>query len=230
MNQTININLGGYAFTMDKNAYDLLDVYIESLENHFQYEQGGEEILSDIERRLAELFQEKMKKGAIVTKRIVRSAIHQMGDTSFFEEDHHQEVYPQDGPSIKVGRRLYRDGEEKVIGGVCSGLAQYFGIEDPVWVRIFFVIFSIIGGSTFILYVVLWAIVPLAKTRSDRLAMRGERIDIDSITRAVREEFYDLRDTLDHFKKKIEKKTNDYDRYCFFDFDKLFQKDSKYSK
>ncbi len=211
MNQTMHINLGGYSFVMDIDAYDLLDEYITSLERHFLHEEGATEILSDIEARMAELFREKLKGSEIVTKKIVSSTIHQMGDASFFEDEHtHEEVLDDRSAGISAGKRLYRDPEDKILGGVCSGIAQYFGVEDPLWIRLFFVVLNIAGGSSFVLYVLLWIIVPIAKTRSERLAMRGEPINIDSIVRSVQDELDDIQDSLSSLKQKV-KEEMDFD-------------------
>ncbi|MEO6131201.1 MAG: PspC domain-containing protein, partial [Saprospiraceae bacterium] len=107
----------------------------------------------------------------------------------------------------KTGKRLYRDKDDKVIGGVCSGLAAYFGIQDAVWVRIAFVLLALAFGSSFIVYLVLWAIVPAAKTVSDRLEMMGEPTNVNNIAKAIKDELEEMGDKIqDKFSKKSKKK------------------------
>ena len=104
--------------------------------------------------------------------------------------------YAQEGPAIKTGKRLFRDPEDKVIGGVCSGLATYIGVKDPVWVRLTFAILFFSAGIGALPYIILWIALPEAKTAADRLAMEGEPINVSNIARSVEEE-------LGHLKKAI---------------------------
>ncbi|MEL7427448.1 MAG: PspC domain-containing protein, partial [Bacteroidota bacterium] len=97
---------------------------------------------------------------------------------------------------IKTGKRLYRDSEEQVVGGVAAGLTAYFGIPDPIWIRLFFVLVVISGGIGIPLYLILWALMPEAKTAGDRLAMRGEPINISNISKVITEE-------LEHLSEKM---------------------------
>lgn len=201
MNKVFNINLGGYPFTIDEDAYEHLRSYLDTIHRHFRQTEGYEEITHDIEARLAELFLEQLGSRPIVTIQEIEDAIRIMGRPEEFGADPNAEANfadetteetseqtKKEGFKIKTGKRLFRDSEEQVVGGVAAGLAAYFGIPDPIWVRLFFVLVVISGGIGIPLYLILWAIMPEAKTSSDRLAMRGEPINISNISKIITEE------------------------------------------
>ena len=202
MNKVFNINLGGYPFTIDADAYDHLSTYLETIHAHFRNSEGYEEITSDIEIRVAELFQEKLNGKPIVTLKDVKTTILIMGtpedfgaeplESSFYEES----VKTKKGKQYRTGRRLFRNSEDEVVGGVCSGIAAYFGIEDPLWVRLLFVLITISGGLGIPAYLIMWAIVPKAETAGDRLAMKGEPINVSNIGKIIEEE-------IDHISDKV---------------------------
>jgi phage shock protein PspC (stress-responsive transcriptional regulator) len=215
MNKVFNINLGGQPLTIDEDAYRLLENYLQSLHNHFRQSEGYEEIMSDIEARLGELVREGMNKRAIVMIQDVKNTISIMGKPEEFGADpmadpmaEPQKAAYTEGSSsneksaeksssatkkspIQTGKRLFRDEDNKVLGGVCSGLAAYFGIEEVVWVRLAAFLFGF-SGLSFFLYLFLWVIVPAAKSTADRLAMRGEPIDVNSIAKSIETGFDDL--------------------------------------
>jgi len=204
MNKVYNINLGGYPFTIDEDAYNHLRSYLEAIHNHFRTTEGYEEITHDIEARLAELFVEQLNNRPIVGFQEVEDAIAIMGRPEEFGADpvSEGESFANGGQTntggtdtkfkIKTGKRLYRDKEDSVVGGVAAGLTAYFGIADPIWIRLFFVLIVISGGIGIPLYLILWALMPEAKTASDRLAMRGEPINISNISKIISEEFEHL--------------------------------------
>ncbi|MGH1433364.1 MAG: PspC domain-containing protein [Lewinella sp.] len=206
MNKVYNINLGGYPFTIDEDAYNHLRSYLEAIHNHFRATEGYEEITHDIEARLAELFVEQLNNRPIVGFQEVEDAIAIMGRPEEFGADPMSEgaSFTESGNAqadtggtdakfkIKTGKRLYRDTEDSVVGGVAAGLTAYFGIADPIWVRLFFVLVVISGGIGIPLYLILWALMPEAKTAGDRLAMRGEPINISNISKIITEEFEHL--------------------------------------
>jgi phage shock protein PspC (stress-responsive transcriptional regulator) len=218
MNKVFNINLGGQPLTIDEDAYRLLENYLQSLHNHFRQSEGYEEIMSDIEARLGELIREGMNKRAIVMIQDVKNTISIMGKPEEFGAepmDETQKAAPTEGSSlgekmadksgksgkkspIQTGKRLFRDEDNKVIGGVCSGLAAYFGIEEVIWVRLAVFLF-IFSGLSFFLYLFMWIIVPAAKTTADRLAMRGEPIDVNSIAKSIETGFEDLSKKVNEF-------------------------------
>lgn len=195
MNKVFNINLGGIPFTIDEDAYEHLSNYLKTIHSHFRHSEGYEEITTDIEARLAELFQEKKGDRPIVTLRDVNSVIAIMGTPEDFGAEPLTEEAPKSSSGskkwkLKTGKRLFRNTDEEVIGGVCSGIAAYFGIEDPLWVRLFFVLFAITGGFAIPLYLILWAILPKAESASDRLAMRGDPVNVSNIGKIIEEELH----------------------------------------
>jgi phage shock protein PspC (stress-responsive transcriptional regulator) len=203
MNKVLNINLGGMPLTIDDDAYHHLENYLQSLHNHFRSSEGYEEIMSDIEARLGELLREGMGKRSIAGTQDVKNAVSVMGTPEDFGAESINETAEKAKTSssssssssgrsnteggVKNGKRLFRDGENKMVGGVCSGLTAYFGLGDPTWVRILLAVLAFTMGTGFLLYFILWALIPEAKTTADRLAMQGESVDVNSIAKAVEE-------------------------------------------
>lgn len=212
MNKTININLGGYAFTIDEDAYDTANNYLNTLTKHFGGSEGAAEILQDIESRMGELINRNKGTRTIVNKIDILETIAVLGtpeelkDVDFSESKSKDKASATNSFQLKTGKRLFRDPDDKVVGGVCSGLASYFGIQDAVWVRVAFALLTLAGGASALIYFVLWAIVPEAKTVSDRLEMMGEPTNVNNIARMVKEELEDLSDKIqDKFSKKGKK-------------------------
>jgi len=208
MKKVENINIGGIKLVIDQDAYDQLENYLDTIENHFKRSQGCEEIMEDIEIRIAELFQETLfNSGSIINMNTVNEVIAIMGTPEDFgvssRNNFSENKKSTDGTKKYVGKRLFRDQDETVIAGVCSGLAAYFGISDPVIVRASFVIATIFFGLPLLAYGILWMITPVARNANDRLAMRGEPINVDSISRQVEEEIYKLKDTLEEVGKNL---------------------------
>jgi phage shock protein PspC (stress-responsive transcriptional regulator) len=184
MNKIITINLGGIALQIEEDAYDVLRNYIHKLESHFKSAQNGGEIIDDIEARMAEMLFEKLKKGKLsINREDINEVIKIMGEPSDFDKEDTSETLQNNAGR----RRLYRDADSKVIGGVCSGLSKYLGI-DVVVVRIIWLILFFIFGSGLLLYIILWVIIPKAVTASEKLEMMGEMPNIDNIRRTVSEE------------------------------------------
>lgn len=200
MNKIFNINLGGYPFTIDEDAYKHLSHYLHTIHNHFRSSEGYEEITSDIENRMAELFLEEVGEKPIVTLKNVEAAIATMGTPEEFGADPLEEDYEpktkKRKSKYKTGKRLYRNPEDEVVGGVCSGIAAYFGIQDPLWIRILWIFLTLSGGFGIPVYIILWIIVPKAEAASDRLLMRGESINVSNIGKIIEEE-------MDNFSEKI---------------------------
>jgi len=172
MKKVININFQGTIVPIEESSYELLQQYIESLRRYFANEEGKDEIINDIESRISELFQERLKGGSTcITDDDVNAIIKNMGRPEDFEDAEQGENL--DGNNKKSseksdenkgffqgdlgwkGKRLYRDENSKILGGVCSGIAAYFGV-DPVIVRILF----LVSGIGFLAYILLWIFVP----------------------------------------------------------------------
>ena len=169
MKKIININLSGRVIPIEDSAYEKLQSYIESLRRYFAHEDGRDEIINDIESRIAELLHESIRKGAsAITDADVDAIITSMGRPEDFEaeatesgESHHQAAGPDTvGAAKRTKGRLYRDTSDKFIGGVCSGIAAYLNV-DPAIVRILFAIITFGGfGLGFLAYILLWIILP----------------------------------------------------------------------
>jgi phage shock protein PspC (stress-responsive transcriptional regulator) len=291
MKKIININFHSRVIPIEETAYDILRKYVESLKKHFANEEGGDEIVNDIENRFAELFSDRLKKGATcITDADVEEIINSMGRPEDFDQDEEPKtnggrqsagfaketvseephrlyrsendkmlggvcgglaaylkidssvvrvifallilgfgaglivyfilwaVLPAKSMVTKIRKRLFRDPDHRVVGGVASGLAAYLNIE--VWIpRVIFclplitgVLASILnrgwfnfegfnfisggfGGSLFVLYIILWIVLPEAQTASEKLEMRGEKIDLESIKNTIKSD-------LEGFKQK----------------------------
>ncbi|HQX95984.1 MAG: PspC domain-containing protein [Chitinophagaceae bacterium] len=176
MKKIININLSGRVIPIEDSAYEKLQNYIESLRKYFANEEGRDEIINDIESRIAELLDEKIRKGAsTATEADVEEIITSMGKVEDFEAEEVAEAKDSNQQSGQQGNqqsqnysytekksrgRLYRDSSDKFIGGVCSGIAAYMNV-DPAIVRILFAIITFGGfGLGFLAYIILWIILP----------------------------------------------------------------------
>lgn len=213
MKKTFDINLGGYPFKIDEDAYEHLKAYLDALRQHFQHHDGAEEIISDIESRTAEIIHVRLENRKIIAMSDVQAAIARMGTPedfgaeAHFQEDKSFANNHQSNGKYKTGKRLYVNPDEKIIGGVCSGLSAYFGVEDPVWLRITFAALALGSvGMIIPIYFILMFILPEAKTAAQKLEMRGEPIDVNSITRVVEEGIEGISKTItqitDEFSKK----------------------------
>jgi len=203
MNKTVSINLGGQVFQIDENAFEKLRKYLESLRNRFSGTDGSEEIIADIESRIAEMFTEKLSnKKQVVVLDDVEQVINVMGRPEDFETGEDEEE-PPIRHSRKKSRRLYRNPDDKVIGGVCSGLSAYLGIDDPIWLRLVFLLAFFFGvGGSFIVYIILWLIMPEANTASEKLEMKGEHINISNIEKTLKKDLGDLSEKIHSFSNK----------------------------
>ena len=179
MNKTININLAGIIFHLDEVAYEKFKTYLSNVKTALGKEESGEEIIADIEARIAEIFHLRMKENGrqVVGLPDVEFIIETLGQPEAFVDEIEGE-----GPqkSAKETRRFFRNPDEKVMGGVCSGIGAYFDI-DPVWIRVLFLILLFFTGIGFITYVILWAAIPEAKTTAQKLQMRGEAVNLNNI-------------------------------------------------
>lgn len=173
MKQVININFHGQVVPIEVSAFELLKNYTDSLSRYFANEEGKEEIINDIESRIGELFQERLKKGATcITDDDVNAIIKSMGRPEEFEDEDATASSKQTGPSTAgaqeqyqsapnagTTKRLFRNENDKIIGGVCGGLAAYFNLDSKV-VRIIFLIVALAFGTGLLAYLILWIAVP----------------------------------------------------------------------
>lgn len=200
MNKTVTINISGIIFHIEEDAYDSLSRYMQTIKGYFSTTDGGNEIMSDIEARIAELLQQRIN----TTKQVILMAdvshvMEVMGRPEEFgaenKKDEEQSGEPAEGPAEKVRRKLFRNPDDKMIGGVCSGLAAYFDIE-VVWVRLAMFLLLFFGGLSIWAYVILWIIIPQARTTAERFAMRGEAANVNTIYRSFKEEAEDVQNRL----------------------------------
>ncbi|NER14108.1 PspC domain-containing protein [Leptobacterium flavescens] len=192
MNKTININLAGTFFHIDEDAYLKLQGYLDAIRRSFSDTQGRDEIISDIEARIAELFTEKMENDRqVISTKEVDAVIAVMGQPEDYlvdEEIFDDEPKKRTKSSTASSKKLYRDMDDKYIGGVCSGLGYYLGI-DAVWVRLLFILFTIFSGFGLIAYILFWILAPEASTTSQKIAMTGDPVNISNIEKKVKEGF-----------------------------------------
>ena len=196
MKKTLTVNLGGTVFHIDEDAYRLLDNYLCNLRLHFHKQEGAEEIVNDIENRISELFAEKLSAGSqVITIADVEEVIARMGKPEDFGEDTGEEepqkttgqTGAQQGATIR--RRLYRNPDDKILGGVISGLAAYLNWDVTVLRLIMFVVLICGYGVLIPIYIICWLVIPEARTAAEKLNMRGEDITIENIGRTVTDGF-----------------------------------------
>jgi len=191
MKLTVSINLGGYSFNIDEDAYAELKMYLRNLELHFAGEESASEILSDIETRMAELFRTKITSyKQVINIEDVRQAISVLGTP---EDISDSDGSATSGKFSSAGyHRMYRDPDNRVIGGVCSGMGAYWNI-DPVILRIIFIALVLAGGVGVIVYLILYIVLPEARTTAQKIEMKGEPVNIHNIKEAVKKEFDSVR-------------------------------------
>jgi phage shock protein PspC (stress-responsive transcriptional regulator) len=200
MKKTVNINLNGSVFFIDEDAFVRLRTYLDKLESYFNRQPEGEEIIRDIESRIAELFLEKLSgKSSVVTIDMVKEVITQMGQPEDFEANSiNEEKFYRENASSKSKKRLYRDIDNRVIAGVCAGIAAYLN-ADPVLIRILFAVLPLLSlGIVIPIYIILWIVVPAALTTAQKLEMRGENVTIKNIEKSIRKEYEEVKE---HFNK-----------------------------
>lgn len=204
MKKTIDINLAGLRFALDEDAYQRLNAYLRALEAQLAQTPGKEEILADIEGRIAELFTANLNLGKqVINLAEVDAVVATMGAPEDFAGDNAEgERISGDwqplGAEESSKKRLFRDADDRVVGGVASGLAAYFDV-DPVVVRLVWAASIFLGGLGAWLYVIMWVVVPPARTTADRLRMRGEKVNWKNIQKTVEEELQGVADRVDRF-------------------------------
>jgi phage shock protein PspC (stress-responsive transcriptional regulator) len=188
MKKVVKVSIGSIAFTLEEGAHSELDIYLKSLETYYSQKEGGDEIVESIEERLAELLLERGYGDKVVTVDAVKEVMSILGRPEEIESESDSET-----PREKPKKRLFRNLQNKFLGGVCAGIASYFAV-DPTVVRILTVVFGIVAaigsdgsglGLMVLLYFALWVIIPGAKTVEQRCQMQGERSSVDSIERKV---------------------------------------------
>lgn len=192
MNKTVTVNISGAIFNIEEEAYNSLVRYINSIKLAFKGTEGAEEIVADIESRIAELFQQKLsEKKQVITSSDVEEIVAIMGAPEDYSEAANEHEEPHTGStyssqSRNANRKFFRDPDDHLLGGVCSGISHFFGV-DPLWIRLAFVLFTLAWGGGLVAYIVLWIIIPEASNTAEKLQMKGEDVTIDNIRRSVNE-------------------------------------------
>ncbi|WP_158841837.1 PspC domain-containing protein [Polaribacter sp. L3A8] len=212
MNKTININLGGFFFHIDEIAYQKLKRYLESISRSLSDDpQGKNEIIADIEARISELLTEKITDARqVINEGDIEDIIKIMGqpeDYAGAEEEYNDASYSYKRNNT-AGKKLFRDGDDKFLGGVAAGIAHYFDI-DTIWVRLGLLALFFGAGFGVILYIILWILLPEAKTTAEKLQMEGEPVNIDNIEKKIREEFNNVSENVSEFANKASEKFKD---------------------
>ena len=198
MNKTVTANIGGFVFNIDEQAFEILQKYLSAIRHKMNNEEGIDEVMQDIELRIAELFREKLTefKREVINHSDVENIILIMGEPDAYgsgesssSENKKEKETEED---YSTNRQIYRDPDNQVLGGVSSGLAAYMG-WDPIIIRLIFVMLFFGFGTGLFIYILLWIIVPEAKTASDRLRMRGEKVNVENI----KDKFKDIKNNFE---------------------------------
>ncbi|WP_293672707.1 PspC domain-containing protein [uncultured Parabacteroides sp.] len=209
MKKTLTVNLGGTVFHIDEDAYQLLDKYLANLRIHFRKEEGSEEIMNDFEMRISELFNERVRLGhEVITIEHVEEVIKRMGKPEELFDSEDEKDYIREEPKTHTfqeeettgGRKkLMRDPDNRVLGGVASGIAAYMGWDVTAIRLIMIILLFIPYAPIVILYLILWLVMPLARTAADKLMMRGQSVTLENIGKTVTDGF-----------EKVSSNVNDY--------------------
>lgn len=190
MKKTLTVNLGGTVYNIDEDAYVLLDNYLKNLHYHFRQQEGAEEIVHDMEARIAELFDEYLRQGLqVITLRETEAVIARMGKPEELGDDE----ATAEGQSAAAGaegpkRRLFRNEDDRVLGGVASGIAAYLG-RDVTWVRLALLILGFCVHGLLLAYLVCWIVIPPARTATEKLQMQGKPVNMANIGKTVTDGF-----------------------------------------
>ena len=201
MKETVQLSIGGYAFTLEKDAADALSSYLTTLESHYLKQEGGKEIMEGIEERAAELLQENTPRGTVITLSGIHRVIDIIGRPETIEAS---DPDPSSAETEKPRKRLFRDLSDKRLGGVCSGLASYLGIETSLLRVAFAIVATVIffSGAPHgvwsltvpFIYCLLWIAMPAARTAQERWAMKGDSGTADDIRRSVQSGIHEMGD------------------------------------
>ena len=204
MQKTITITINKLIFYIEEEAYQILREYLDSIKEYFKSSPDTDEIIADMESNISEKFLEKTSKTEkVITKADVLELIKIMGSVKDIENESDSSFIAKEKDGSNTGlknKKLYRDPDDVIIAGVCSGIAAYFGI-DPVIVRFIFAISVFFGGAGIFVYLILWAIVPEAKGSSQKLEMRGDLVTLKKIEENIREK-------INKYKKEDEEDKN----------------------
>ncbi|HAN79486.1 MAG TPA: hypothetical protein DCQ31_17825, partial [Bacteroidales bacterium] len=188
MKKTFKININGSVFTIDDDAFEMLNNYIDRLKNKFTQRSQEAEVVTDIEARIAELFKDKLVNGKeVITLTDVKEVVSILGSPDQFDIENEEYTAADEYVGV-AGRKLFRDPDDRVLGGVSAGISHYFGI-DPIIIRVIFAVSFFVFGSGFLIYIIMWAVIPEARTTSEKLEMKGEPVNVKNIERSIKHEY-----------------------------------------
>jgi len=205
MEKTIIINIGNTIIHIEESAYELLKAYLNEVKQHFVNHADDLEIVTDIENRIAELLTEQLtdEKKQVVDISDVNAVIAQMGRVQDFDLAEENEEEPVTHPNFQqqyTEKKLYRDMDDRVVAGVCSGIAHYINTEAR-WIRLAMFLFTFLGGAGVLVYAILWVIMPKAQSRIEKMEMKGEPANLQGFQKNLDEELQAVRDGLNTVNK-----------------------------
>ncbi|OIP04194.1 hypothetical protein AUK18_00490 [Candidatus Beckwithbacteria bacterium CG2_30_44_31] len=185
MKKTLTINFNQTVFSLEEDAYQKLDQYLNSVNKYFADNPDKEEIISDIETRAAEKFSQKLSRSkTVINLKDINGFISSMGTV--------EAISGEESVSAVSGKtrlkHLFRDPDNRIIAGVASGIAAYFG-ADPTLIRLIFIILIFALGFSIWFYPLLWLIIPLAKTAAEKIEMKGKPVTLANIQAAINNKF-----------------------------------------
>ena len=184
MNKTIDISLAGLLFHLEESAYYKLKNYLQHVRNSLNAEEDIDEIMNEVEARIAELLLQKQNHpNEVVNEKQIEEIIEVIGKPEEFEEEE-----KESGFSHRIKKRLFRDPEHAMIGGVAAGFAHYLGIDITLMRILFIILLFVTKGGFLLIYLLLWMIIPKARTVTDKLKMKGEEVSLDNIVENVSNE------------------------------------------
>jgi phage shock protein PspC (stress-responsive transcriptional regulator) len=205
MNKTVNINLAGIIFHVDETAYEMLTDYLYKIKSYLLDNDSKEEILHDVESRIAELFSERLSgtPRQVIGTSDVTHIIDVMGAPEAYKIDDEaafesEADFKSSNEFVRGERKFFRNREDRILAGVASGVAAYFAI-DPLWIRLLFVLGTFFGGPGLLVYIILWIIIPEAKTTAQKLQMRGEPVNFANIEKKIKAEMRDVESSVKSF-------------------------------
>ncbi len=217
MNKTININLGGVFFHIDEMAYQKLKKYLDAIRRSLSDDpKGRDEIITDIESRIGELLSEKVKDiRQVINENDIDEVVEVMGKPEDYMVD--DEVFSDNDYQTHQrsnNKKLYRDGNDKFLGGVSSGIAHYFN-ADVIWIRLAWLVAAFGFGFGFIVYPILWILLPQANTTAEKLEMEGEDVNISNIEKKIKDELTDASERVKNGINEVSDKVKsaDYTKY-----------------
>jgi phage shock protein PspC (stress-responsive transcriptional regulator) len=228
MNKTIIININGIVFHIEEDAYEILKNYMTDVKRHFLNSADSLEITTDIENRIAEMFTEMLLKEnkQVIVEQDVKQVVEQMGTVEDFEHAEEGTTATPHDYNYKSGTRtLFRDPDDHLLGGVCAGLANYFDIR-AIWLRLAFALTVAFFGTGFILYIILWIVIPKAATRADRMAMKGEKLNLQGFKNSLEEELSAVRQNLSNMHREAKPaiyKVRDFADDLFYHMGRFFR-------